>query len=569
MEKQIDWLDEKLSDNSIFEIERERERVAGFDYDALRIRLSGELEIAITELNELKDKLSQGDSAKLLELCKENAINTITSQFGLASLVISSKDGGSVTTTHNFKQGITANDEDRKKYEEWENNKEKIWSKKGKGLRKDRGYDNGLDKMKNELFANNDTIDCEYGSGKISRNDTNIDHIVSAHEIEFDPALNLYMTPEQRAKIATNKINLAAVKNSPNQSKGNKKMKDWIKQKRNDDGKTNAEHFGLDEKVALEKDKEARKFVNMEKFKAQVKKDGKELAITGGKDAVKMAVYSVFALILREFIEATIDEIKITLKNFGDESFSEISKRFKTRLGEIWENIKAKWKDILKGSLEGAITAFFSNLLVFAINLVTTTLKKIVSIIRAGFVSLVQAIKMIVNPPENVDKDDVYYEAFKILITGIIGGASLGLSAGIDSLLASVPGLNAIMALPLPFSEHGTVGSALSVTISALLGGLLTTIVLYYMDKFRSNAKQSKLKFQLMAKSGEVVQLSIAQSWFVLGDGYKTLLDSTLHSKQTLETAKERIRQSDEKTSNKIKSNFDEINNALSELENL
>lgn len=25
MEKQIDWLDEKLSDNSIFEIERERE----------------------------------------------------------------------------------------------------------------------------------------------------------------------------------------------------------------------------------------------------------------------------------------------------------------------------------------------------------------------------------------------------------------------------------------------------------------------------------------------------------------------------------------------------------------
>nr|MBP3725531.1 hypothetical protein [Campylobacter sp.] len=242
--------------------------------------------------------------------------------------------------------------------------------------------------------------------------------------------------------------------------------------------------------------------------------------------------------------------------------------RFKNRLSAIWENLKTRWKDIISGSIEGAITAFFSNLLVFAINLVATTLKKIVSIIRAGFVSLAQAIKMIVNPPENIDKDDVYYEAFKILVAGLIGGASLGLSAGIDSLLASVPGLNALMALPLPFSEHGTVGSALSVTITALLGGILTTIAIYYMDKFRSNSKKSKLKFQLMTKSGEVVQLRIAQSWFVLSDGYKTLITSATQTAELLQTVDIKTNKDMLEIDKAIRDDFAQINNMRTNLKN-
>ncbi|MDA3055648.1 DUF1524 domain-containing protein [Campylobacter sp. CN_NA1] len=563
--QEYNWLDEKLSENIVMEWGGD-----SCEYETLRIYINDELEVALGELNELKDKLSQGDSAKLLELCKENAINTITSQFGLASLVISSKDGGSVTTIHNAKKDIYSNEKDKYNRENYTNKKNsqgfKFEGQSKKSI--------GSEFTKSQLDKDGNLIDA-YTKQKIKGSNTSPDHIVPIKD--FHKSGGYMLDDTKKADFATDINNLASTNRSINSSLSDSDKMDWIKKKNgnyNDKKakiKIKEEEFEIDMasfKQAIKRgEKTAEKHLptNMEKIKYY----GENLIETGAKDAGKMAVYSAFALILREFIEATIDEIKITLKNFGDESFSEISKRFKTRLGEIWENIKAKWKDILKDSLEGAITAFFSNLLVFAINLVTTTLKKIVSIIRAGFVSLVQAIKMIVNPPENVDKDDVYYEAFKILITGIIGGASLGLSAGIDSLLASVPGLNAIMALPLPFSEHGTVGSALSVTISALLGGILTTIAIYYMDKFRSNAKQSKLKFQLMAKSGEVVQLSIAQSWFVLGDGYKTLLDSTLHSKQTLETAKERIRQSDEKTSNKIKSNFDEINNALSELENL
>ena len=53
-----------------------------------KIEVDKELEDAITELNTLKNQFSQKDSATLLELCKDNVIETITSQFGLASLFI-------------------------------------------------------------------------------------------------------------------------------------------------------------------------------------------------------------------------------------------------------------------------------------------------------------------------------------------------------------------------------------------------------------------------------------------------------------------------------------------------
>ncbi|MBR2157252.1 MAG: hypothetical protein IJ923_04335, partial [Campylobacter sp.] len=115
--QEYNWLDERLSENIV------TEWGASCEYETLRIHINDELEIALGELNELKDKLSQGDSTTLLELCKENAINTITSQFGLASLVISSKDGGSVTTIHNAKKDIYSNEKDKYNRENYTNKK--------------------------------------------------------------------------------------------------------------------------------------------------------------------------------------------------------------------------------------------------------------------------------------------------------------------------------------------------------------------------------------------------------------------------------------------------------------
>ena len=89
------------------------------EFRAHQIQLNEHLENALSEFEELKSKLPKEQTITLLELCKDNVLDTITSQFGLASLFIDARDGGSVTTTHNFEKGITSNQSDASKYQEF------------------------------------------------------------------------------------------------------------------------------------------------------------------------------------------------------------------------------------------------------------------------------------------------------------------------------------------------------------------------------------------------------------------------------------------------------------------
>jgi len=74
----------------------------------------------------------------------------------------------------------------------------------------------------------------------------------------------------------------------------------------------------------------------------------------------------------------------------------------------------------------------------------------------------------------------------------------------------------------LPFGGT-TIGGAIAIALSALLGGILSTIALYFMDKIRNQNKQDKLQIQLITQSGVVVQYKTAQSFFVLGKAYEEL----------------------------------------------
>lgn len=488
--------------------------------ELLRIEIDENLEEAITELNSLKEQYSQRESATLLQLCKDNVIETITSQFGLASLFINSQDGGNVTTTHNFEKGITATKGDEQKYNSWQEMKAKKWD----DVRKETGYDKPLPKMRKEAFQTKEVIIDEYTGRPLPKDGrAQLDHIVSASEIENKSSANLFMTPEERAKMATNEKNLAWTEGSANQSKGKEKMSDWLGKVDKKTGETKAEKYGIDKEMAMAKDKEARKFVNKTVTIEATKKYTKELLSTGGKDAAMMAAYSALGVVLRDLAQGIMIEVRLTFEQKGQESFKEIFTRFKNRLQEILSGLRRKWKDIFKGSLEAGITAFLSNIVVFVINLFFTTLKKIVSMIRAGFVSLCQAVKLLANPPADMPKEEVQYQALKILTAGIIGAASLGLGAVIEKGLQAIPGLQPLMMFPIPSwgKEPRTVSDVLSVTLSALAGGLMTTVVLYFMDKCMASAKHDKLQIQLIAQSGVVVQCEVAKTWCTMDDAYK------------------------------------------------
>ncbi|MBQ9238989.1 MAG: hypothetical protein IJ191_06735 [Treponema sp.] len=211
--------DSYLDDNFDEKIE-ELDKIS--EQELLRIEVNEQLEESINELNALKDQISQKDSATLLELCKDNVIETITGQFGLASLFINSQDGGNVTTTHNFENGVTATKADEQKYNAWQENKKKDWQ----DVRKGTGYDKPLPKKRKEAFQTQDVIIDEYTGRPLPKDGrAQLDHIVSASEIENNPRTNLFQTPEDRAKMATNDKNLAWTESSANQSKGNKNWK--------------------------------------------------------------------------------------------------------------------------------------------------------------------------------------------------------------------------------------------------------------------------------------------------------------------------------------------------------
>lgn len=529
--------------------------------DIVKLNVNLELEKAFEELDSLKSKLSQKEGDSLIEECKNSIIDTITSQFGLASLFINSQDGGNVTTSHNFEKGITSSDQDYQKYVNYKLNQEKDWQE----VRKEVGYDNDFSKKRKDAFKNQEIIIDDYTGKPLPKDGrTHIDHIVSAKEIESKASNHLHLSPEERAKIATSDENLAWTESSANQSKGDLKMKEWLDKKKKNNDKTNAERFDIDKEKALNKDKIARKYIKKEITSAAFNKYSKELLMTGGKDAAKMVAYSAIGAVMREFTQELFIALKESFSNKGKESLKEIFIRFKNRMSNVIEKIKVKWKDILAGSLEGGLTAFFSNLLVFVINLFATTLKKFVMMIRAGFVSLVQATKIILNPPEGMTKDEAMYQAVKIMTAGLIGAASLGLSAAIEKFLQAIPGLQPIMMFPIPSfgGEQRTVSDVLAVTLSSLLGGLLTTVTIYFMDKLRSDSINNKLQIQLVYQSGVVRDYKSLQSWIVLNDAYNHFKETIISSVENLNETVKEIKESFDK----VKESENDYDDALTKL---
>ncbi len=528
-----------------------------FDHKSLKIELTDGLQNALDELSNLHSKLPENQTSTLLHLCEASAISAITSQFGLASLIIDARDGGSVTTVHNFEKGITANEADAARYSDM------IANRNGKYLevRNKVGYDKPLVKRRNEALQNEAIIIDEYTGRNLPKyGRAHLDHIVSVKEIESSVSANLALSPEERAKIAADKENLALIDGSINQSKGSDEMKVFLNKEDKKTGQRKAEKFGIDEQKAMQKDKKARKFVYGEIDKAKVKKYSKELLTTGCKDITKIMAYTVIGVAMREIAQGAITEIKLAFKQRGKESFGEIWVRFKTRMSEILDSLKSKWKDLVAGSIEKGLTSFISNLGVFLINVFATTLKRFVAMIRAGIASLKEAVKILVNPPRGLDKDEVGYQAVKVLTAGLIGALSLGLSEAIDKFLLSIPVLTPIFSFIVPVIGK-SVGDIVSTCLSAILGGVLTTIVIYFMDKLHSQSKADKIQIQLVTKSGEISAYQVALSWVALSEAYDEFFVDVKQSITKLANTIRIVRDSSQETSMAVSNFIDKMQN--------
>lgn len=491
--------------------------------ELLEIEVDQGMEMALQEMESLSKQLGDVNGETLVELCRENIINTVVGQFGLASLMVDARDGGSVTTTHNFEKGITASQEDAEKYQRLADSRS-FSAEEWKSHRGKAGYDDQFSARRKKAFNERPVIVDEYTGRALPKDGrAHLDHVVSAREIDTDAKLNLHMSLDERVQLALSDENLAFTDHSINQSKGNLRMADWLDKERKS-GETNVEYFGIDKEMALERDTAARKHITTEANKKAIKKYSKELLSTGAKDAARVAAYSALGIVLRDLASGILRAIRVALAQ-KRQGFKNAFVVFKEEVGQVVKSVRDKWKHILAGSVEAGITAFLSNIAVFVVNLFATTLKKLVAIIRAGFVSLVQALKVLVNPPAGMSPEEARFEAVKVMVAGVVGAASLGLNAAIENMLLAIPGLQPLMMIPIPAvgGEARTVSDALAVTLSAVFGGVVTTIAIYLLDSLRTGGLKDKLEVQLLAQSGLLVQYSSAKSWFVLRDAYTGL----------------------------------------------
>lgn len=510
--------------------------------DAIIFDVDDELAEVMSELEQLKKKYSEEETENLVDLCEVSVMSTIVGQFGLASLFVESKDGGNVSTLHNAKKQIFSNEEDREKYNRVYNSK---------AYHGDNKFYKEKKKQFDELSDQGELIDVYTGkniSGKqfvVNENGTtkeqyrfDLEHIFAGKQISDKEKARLFMNEQQSADLANSDKNLAATAAAINRSKGDKQLKSWMDEKSKfDSEKQNAEYFEIDKKKALEREKEAKKYINRELNKAEVRQYTTQILKSGVKDVGRMVAYSAIGVIIHDFALAIINELKFMFKNKNQMPFSELFQHFKKRIKSVVSELKYKWKDILKGSFEAGITAFLSNIGVFVINLFATTLKKIVEMIRAGFVSICNALKVMTNPPYGMTREDADYEAAKIIITGIIGALSLGLSACIEKFLQSIPGLQPLMMFPIPSlgTEQRTVSDALAVTLSAIAGGVVSTVVIYFMDKIRCENEKNKLRIQIAYKSQEALELAKTSVYSKLAEAFgfiRKISEDTTYAQQ-------------------------------------
>ena len=303
-----------------------------------RIEIDHELETVLIEMQELEDKIQNGDGEKLVDQCLDVIENTIISEFGIISMFLQNQDGGNVTTIHNAQQKIYADKKDkydRKTYTDTKNSKGQKFAGDGKNSV-------GSNFTKSKMDKDGNVMDAYTGKIRQAK-ETSPDHIESISQFHKDGGFMLSDT--KKADFATDEDNLALTGKDINTSLRDYSKAEW-KDKKRENGKTNKEHFDVDEKLlneAVAKGKSASK-KHLPTFTEKTKFYLRDATKTGVKEMVNAAKGAIFGILLKEISQIVISEIKIVFKNFGNEKPNEIIKRLKGRLVDKFDELKKHGK---------------------------------------------------------------------------------------------------------------------------------------------------------------------------------------------------------------------------------
>lgn len=390
-------------------------------------------------------------------------IKAVLDAFGLS--YFADRAGGNVTTLYNFKKGITAA-RDVQRYKEYVSKQDKY----------DRSpYDRVQKSHRDPIIKSDKPIESGY-TGKDIPHDgrSELEHIVSAAEIEKSAENNLFMSQEERVELAYNEENLTMIEKEINHSKQDMPLDEWLNKKRKNNpgkGQTEAEYFGIDIDKAKALDEKARNAIKKEQRKAAVKKQGKEILQSGLHEGFKIGIREVLGIVLVEFADASIRCIQNMVKMYkkGIYKKKQVLTEIKTALLKTKENVIKKYDEMLSRFKSSVLSGFLSTILTFIINNFITTAKRVVIIIRETVYSLVRAGKIMVGDEYHTHEEKVN-AATDLILKSLTVCLTTLIALSIQEALTGVP-----------------YGDCFSQAVASIVVGLTVAMVTYYFESINAD----------------------------------------------------------------------------------
>lgn len=471
--------------------------------DDLIIDIDDQVEVLLKQINSTPNHRQQRD---FVESFQNMMIDQVLGPFGMSRALFDDRDGGAITSLHNFEKGVVANDADGARHAEWvkanENNFERS------------DYDARLD----ERFPDMKSPDGKYHDG-YRKPGTELpegprtaarDHVVPASEVERSSRGHLAQTREERVETATQDENVVLTGFNMNSSKSDEDLLVWAqKPNSKDPSKTNAEAYDLDEKVLKEKYKEAKAAVEGAQKKAVFMKQGSELLVEGGKAAGYLAMRQVLGMILKDVVQGLIDDVRYLVRE-GFTGVQSLIELVKARLQATFNTLREKWAEYLKEGASAGLSGFFSTLITLVINSFITTAKNIVTLIREAVLALVRSIKVIVAPPAEMSKGEIAFEVLRLLSAAVATCAGMALEESIKKALESIP-------LLTPFAGE------LAPVIAGIITGALTLFTVLAFDRIKDVIAFRNKQLADVHRGQTIGFLKLKQTFLILESAYENM----------------------------------------------
>lgn len=494
--------------------------------DKFEIELSEQEQKDLDELNRLLQNHTQQEnlSTEIWGTIKQAALDSVEQIIGLDDRGDWRPEQGAVITTPlNFRKGVVATENDKKRFEMWQDRvnstEESVtefrnrvikpdFDRPGTGVRdtfkksirrSDGSYENAYNGK--PLFEQNDprTYDQPDSSGDMvrdTRKSINVNHQNAVGRLYKDDKVALYSSANKDGfendikTIANNHNNLAA-----SDEHGNKVIrdKDAVEQAENNSD------LGWDTERVKQCQKKADKAKNLQLLKNAWQEKGKDLAIGVGKSTLaatgKMLVSESIKIVISEtYLEFTQESTDQSLMERAKRLLQKIMERSKKELANLWHKVS-----------QFAASNALSEIVNLIINYFFSTVKNVFKLIRCMIGSIIKAFKIIFDSSR--PWEERLFEALKIVSAGI----AMATGTMLNELIANAIAVN------IPFLA-GFAGDIAAV-ISGLISSILSALVLMLFDRYKAtlqikdeNRQIQLLNMQLVGSSVGHAQISAARA---------------------------------------------------------